>query len=95
MIPTYAEEWGIEAYSVDGEANINRVYFTGNRWSTDKADMVKFIEAESIVLKETFERQGLHIEMHQLTQNNPPINAMSLMPTRNSELWLEMEGRLP
>lgn len=94
MIPSYAENWGIEANSVDGDANINRVYFTGNRWTADKADMVEFTEAESIILKETFEGQGLNIVMHQLTQNNPPLDAMSIMPTRNSRLWLEMEGRL-
>ena len=88
----YVEKWGIEAYSVDGDANINRVYFTGESWSKNTTDMHAFTEAESIIIKRVFERQGLNLNMHKMTRNNPAPDAMSIMPTRNSRLYAEQQG---
>jgi len=74
---SYAEKWGFEAYSVDGDANINRVYLTRNGWSPDKADMVEIAEAETVKMKRVFESQGLNLIMHKMTQNNPVSCARS------------------
>ena len=86
---TYADKWGIEAYSVDENADILRVYFTGDRWSKVKARMFEFTESESTILKETFERQGLNLIMHKMHDNNPPLHSPSIMPVRNSRAYWE------
>lgn len=86
---TYADKWGIEAYSVDENADVLRVYFIGNRWSKVKADMFEFTEAESLILKAAFEIQGLNITMHKMHNNNPPLHSPSTMPIRNSRAYWE------
>jgi len=69
----FAENWGIEASFTDEHAIVHRIYFTdtGDGWVGNFADMIAFPEAESIILKRTFERQGLNITMHKMTTNNP------------------------
>ena len=88
----FAEEWGIEAYSVDENASILRAYFTGSGWSVKYADMLAIKEVEVAKIKRTFERQGLNLNMHKMTRNNPAPDAMSIMPTRNSRLYAEQQG---
>ncbi len=73
----YAEKWGIEAYTIDDNALIHRVYFTGSGWSEKIADMLAIKEAEVKELKTKFERQGLYLNIRKMTTNNPPPTGLS------------------
>lgn len=80
---TCAEKWGVEAYSFGENAITNRVYFSGDGWSESKDEMHAFTEAESIKIKAVFERQGLNLVMHKMTNNNPqPTSRSDFMASR-------------